>query len=415
MQIMNGERMKYQAYQACADMMGQFHVFARAFRAAALHTGMKAHPLSSRLAALQEVFSTLQLTHTRPAFRIDSVRIDDGRILREVSVDAEAVHTDAFGTLLHFRKAGSGGGPPVLLVAPMSGHFSTLLRDTVRTLLADHDVFITDWHNARDVPLAAGRFGLAEYVQYLITYLEMMGPGVHVVAVCQSCVAALAATALMAEDHHPAQPRSLTLMAGPIDTRVNPTRVNQLASSRSFQWFERNQISIVPNRHRGALRRVYPGFVQLAAFLSMNMERHVKSFRDLYNCVVENDLEKADAIRRFYNEYFAVSDLTAEFYLETVQDIFQEYTLPRGRMAWRGRIVNPALIRRTVLLTVEGERDDICSIGQTMAAQELCSGIPTYKKLHHMQAGVGHYGVFSGRRWEREIYPVVRDVILSSA
>jgi poly(3-hydroxybutyrate) depolymerase len=407
--------MKYQAYQAYADMMGQLDVFARASRAVAVHTGAKAHPLAHRLAALQEVFSTLQITHRRPAFNIPSVRIDDGKTLRDVSVDEEVVHTDAFGSLLHFKKAGNGGGPPVLLVAPMSGHFSTLLRETVRTMLADHDVFMTDWHNARDVPPAAGRFGLEEYVQYLITYLDSMGPGAHVVAVCQSCVAALAATALMAEDHHPAQPRSLTLMAGPIDTRINPTRVNQLASSRSFQWFERNQISIVPTRHRGASRRVYPGFVQLAAFLSMNLERHAKSFRDLYHYLVENDLEKADVIRKFYNEYFAVSDLTAEFYLETVRDVFQEHALPRGRMAWRGRMVNPALIRRTALLTVEGERDDICAIGQTMAAQDLCSGIPTYMKLHHMQAGVGHYGVFSGRRWERQIYPVVRDVILTSA
>ncbi|MGH8807341.1 MAG: polyhydroxyalkanoate depolymerase [Noviherbaspirillum sp.] len=406
--------MRYQAYQAHADMMAQLHLLTQAVGQTMSHSSMSKHPFGRSLAAANEVLSTLKITHTRPPYGIESVRVDDRGRQRDVRVREEVVHTDAFGTLLHFRKVGVTGDPKVLLVAPMSGHFSTLLRDTVRTLLADQDVFVTDWHNARDVPLAAGRFGMDEYVQYLITYLDVMGPGAHVVAVCQPCVAALTTVAIMAEDHHRAQPHSLTLMAGPVDTRINPTKVNQLATGRTFQWFEKNLISVVPARHRGGLRRVYPGFVQLAAFMSMNLERHVNSFRELYNNLLEGDLEKSAAMRAFYKEYFAVSDLTAEFYLETIRHVFQEHSLPLGRLEWCGRLVKPAAIRRTALLTVEGERDDICAIGQTMAAQDLCSSIPTRMKLHHMQSGVGHYGVFSGRRWEQQIYPIVRDVIHSS-
>ena len=406
--------MRYLAYQSCSELMAQLHFFTRALGATIAQTELGKYPLARTLATAQEVFSTIRITHARPEFGIASVQVDDGGTLRTVNVHEEAVRTDAFGTLLHFRKEGIIDEPRVLLAAPMSGHFSTLLRDTVRTLLADHEVYITDWHNARDVPLSAGRFGMDEYVQYLMSYLEEMGPGSHIVAVCQPCVAALAATALMAEEHHPAQPHSLTLMAGPIDTRINPTKVNQLAGSKSFQWFERNLISIVPGSHPGKLRRVYPGFVQLAAFMSMNLERHLNSFRELYACLQNGDLAKAEAIRSFYKEYFAVLDLTADFYLETIRHVFQEHALPQGRLQWRGRTVNPAAIRRTALLTIEGERDDICAIGQTVAAQELCSRIPTYMKLHHMQAGVGHYGVFSGRRWEQQIYPIVRDVIHAS-
>jgi poly(3-hydroxybutyrate) depolymerase len=403
--------MRYQAYQAHADTMAQLNFLLHAVGATMSHSWLSGHPLAHRLAAAQEVFSALRMTHSRPDFGIARVCVDDGGGLREVAVHEEVAHAEAFGALLHFRKEGVSGQPRVLLVAPMSGHFSTLLRDTVRTMLADHDVFITDWHNARDVPLAAGRFGMDEYVQYLITYLDVMGPDAHMVAVCQPCVAALAAVAVMAEDRHPAQPRSLTLMAGPIDTRINPTKVNELAISKPFHWFEKNLISIVPNRHPGALRRVYPGFIQLTAFMSMNLERHVNAFREMYNSLLNGDREKADATRTFYKEYFAVLDLTAEFYLETIRHVFQEHALPLGRLEWRGRVVNPAAIRRTALLTVEGERDDICAIGQTMAAQDLCSRIPTYMKSHHMQTGVGHYGVFSGRRWEQQIYPIVRDVI----
>jgi poly(3-hydroxybutyrate) depolymerase len=328
-----------------------------------------------------------------------------------VAVIEEVAHDAAFGKLLHLKKEGVDGQPRVLIVAPMSGHFATLLRETARTMLIDHDVYITDWHNARDVPLTDGRFGMDDYVEYLITFMEVIGPGAHLLAVCQPCVAALVATAVMAEDGHPAQPRSLTLMAGPIDTRINPTKVNELATSKPIEWFEKNLLSTVPRQHPGAGRRVYPGFVQLSAFVSMNPERHMNAFKGLYNQLVEGDLKKADTTRAFYQEYFAVLDLDAEFYIETIRTIFQEYALPLGKMTWRGRTVNPGAIRHTALLTIEGEHDDICAIGQTMAAQDLCTAIPDYMKQHYMQTGVGHYGVFSGRRWNSEVYPIVRELI----
>jgi polyhydroxyalkanoate depolymerase len=302
----------------------------------------------------------------------------------------------------------------VLLVAPLSGHFATLLRGTVRTMLPEHDVYITDWHNARDIALTHGRFGFDDYIEHLIQFLEKIGPGAHVVAVCQPCVAVLVAVAVMAQTDNFAQPRSMTLMAGPIDTRVNPTKVNGLANSKPIEWFEQNLIASVPWRYPGAFRRVYPGFVQLAAFMSMNIERHMKAHRDLYDNIAKGEHEKAQITRAFYDEYFAVLDLTAEFYLETVRLVFQEHALPRGTLEWQGERVDPRAIKRTMLLTVEGERDDICAVGQTAAAHDLCGGLRPYLKRHHMQAGVGHYGVFSGNRWTGQIYPLVKNVILAS-
>ena len=401
----------YQAYQAHADMMAGMRWITHAAVTAMSHPWLIEQPGIRKLTAAYEVFSSTAVTHTRPDFCISSIRAGKGVGAGEVAVHEEVAHVAPFGTLLHFRKEGVNGQPRVLIVAPMSGHFATLLRETARTMLADHDVYITDWHNARDVPLAAGRFGLDEYVHYLIRFLEVMGPGAHMMAICQPCVPALVATAIMAEDGHPAQPCSLTLMAGPIDTRVNPTKVNELATSKSIRWFEQNFISIVPFGHRGAMRRVYPGFLQLSAFMSMNLERHVDSFKGLYQHLLEGDLARANTTRAFYEEYLAVQDLTAEFYLETIRDIFQDYALPLGKLECCGRIINPAAIRHTALLTIEGEHDDICAIGQTMAAQDLCSRIPAYMKLHHMQTGVGHFGVFSGRRWNQEVYPIVRDMV----
>ncbi len=293
----------------------------------------------------------------------------------------------------------------------MSGHFATLLRATVKTLLTDHDVYITDWHNPRDIPLAHGRFGLEDYTDHLIDFMDKLGPRAHMVAICQPSVSALAATAIMCEDDHPARPATLTLMAGPIDTRVQPTKVNEFAKSKPIDWFERNLINYVPVQCKGAFRKVYPGFVQLSAFVSMNFERHVKQHMDLAHHIAKGEKEKADVIRTFYDEYFAVMDLPAEFYIETVRDVFQEHLLPQGKLMHRGRPVDPAAIRRMGLMTVEGEKDDICSIGQTLAAQDLCTGVRAYRKVHHMQAGVGHYGVFSGRRWQNEIYPLLRDFV----
>ncbi len=314
---------------------------------------------------------------------------------------------------MHFKKHIEQAQPRVLLVAPLSGHFATLLRGTVRTMLPEHDVYITDWHNVRDVPLREGSFGFDDYVAHLIHFLEVIGPGAHVIAVCQPCVAALIAVAVMAQGRHAAQPSSMTLMAGPIDPRVNPTKVNKLAQRKPIEWFEKNLIATVPLRYGGAMRRVYPGFVQLAAFMSMNIDRHLKAHRDLYDNLVNGEIEKAQATKTFYDEYFAVLDLTAEFYLETVRLVFQEHALALGLIEYRGQKVEPRAIRRTMLLTIEGERDDICAIGQTAAAHDLCSGLRPYMKRHHMQTGVGHYGVFSGKSWENQIFPIVKNVILS--
>ncbi|HEY8023306.1 MAG TPA: polyhydroxyalkanoate depolymerase [Burkholderiaceae bacterium] len=406
--------MIYDAYQAYTDFMTPMQALAEAARAQ-LGAPMFAQCESARkVAAACEVFLAGKVTHSRPPFQLEKVMTGEGATAFEVSVTEEAIHVAPFATLLHFKKQGVTGQPRVLIVAPMSGHFATLLRETVRTMLADHDVYITDWHNARDVPLSAGRFGLDEYTQYVMDFLAVMGPGSHLMAICQPCVPALAAAAIMAEDRNPAQPRSITLMAGPIDCRINPTKVNELAISKPLAWFEKNLISHVPFRHKGAFRRVYPGFLQLSAFMSMNPERHRSAFKGLYQDLVDGETEKADVTRSFYEEYFAVLDMDAEFYLETIEHVFQEYALAQGKLKWRERIVNPAAIRRTALLTVEGENDDICALGQTMAAHDLCSSIPPFLKSHHMQAGVGHYGVFSGKRWNRQIYPIVRETIYSA-
>jgi poly(3-hydroxybutyrate) depolymerase len=404
--------MLYQAYQAHTDIM----IPVRSWAGTALDAigrplaGIVDNAVLRNLTAAYELIARAGLSHARPAFGIDRTTVGN----REVAVREHAALTTPFGTLLHFKKEIDSPQPRVLLVAPLSGHFATLLRGTVRTMLPEHDVYITDWHNVRDVALAHGRFGFDEYIEHLIRYLEAIGPGAHIVAVCQPCVAVLVAAAVMAQAGNAAQPRSMTLMAGPIDTRVNPTKVNELANSKSIAWFEQNLIATVPLRYPGAFRRVYPGFVQLAAFMSMNIERHVKAHRELYDNIAKGEHEKAQTTKAFYDEYFAVLDLTAEFYLETVRLVFQENALAVGSLEWRGERVEPRAIKRTMLLTVEGERDDICAVGQTVAAHDLCSGLRPYLKRHHMQPGVGHYGVFSGNRWTNQIYPLVKNVILAS-
>jgi poly(3-hydroxybutyrate) depolymerase len=402
--------MLYLAYQTQSDMMAPVRAWATMALAANGQAPLGDGNVLRNLTAAYELVSRAGLTHTRPAFGITSVNVGN----REVEVREEAAAKTAFGTLLHFKKDIAAVQPRVLLVAPLSGHFATLLRATVRTMLPEHDVFITDWHNARDVPLTAGRFGVDEYVDHLIQFLEVIGQGAHVLAVCQPCVAVLSAAAVMAQSDNPAQPRSMTLMAGPIDTRINPTKVNELANKRDMAWFERMLTATVPIRYPGAFRRVYPGFVQLAAFMSMNIERHVKAHKELYENLANGEVEKAASTKAFYDEYFAVLDLSAEFYLETVRYIFQEYALPLGKLKWHGETIDPSAIRRTMLLTVEGERDDICAVGQTVAAHDLCKKLRPYHKRHHLQAGVGHYGVFSGKRWENQVYPIVKNAILSS-
>jgi poly(3-hydroxybutyrate) depolymerase len=404
--------MIYQAYQAHADATEPVRRAARMALAwlEPPWASMSDIPWARRLAAGCELTALAGLTHERRQFHIESVTMGN----RAVAVRETAAHRTPFCTLLRFEKDLAAEQPPVLLIAPMSGHFATLLRETVRTMLPDHEVYLTDWHNIRDVPVSAGPFGFDEFIDHVIAFLDVIGEDAHLLAICQPSVAALAAVAIMAEDGHRALPRSLTLMAGPIDTRVNPTAVNVFATSKPIDWFERHLIGVVPDHHRGAGRRVYPGFVQLAAFMNMNMDRHIKSIQDLYNHRVKGDHEKATAVREFYEEYFAVMDLAAEFYLETVRSVFQEHALPRGALTWHGRPVDPRAVRRTPLLTVEGERDDICAVGQTLAAQELCSSLRPYLKTHYVQTGVGHYGVFSGRRWNAQIYPVVREVIQAS-
>jgi polyhydroxyalkanoate depolymerase len=401
--------MLYALYQTAADVMLPLRLWAAGTSQAL--AGSASHLESWRAAgALCEMVSRSRLSHRRPSFDLPEIEVGS----HLVPVQEEEVLATPFGTLLRFAKQGAPPQPRVLLVAPLSGHFATLLRDTVRVLLPEHDVHITDWANARDVGIWHGRFGFDDYVEHLVKFLEVMGPGAHVIAVCQPCAQALAAVALMAEDDHPCQPASMTLMAGPIDTRINPTKVNELATGRPIDWFEQNLIARVPLRYLGATRRVYPGFVQLGAFMSMNAERHLRAQVDLYRAMAKGDEAQARTIKDFYDEYFAVLDLTAEFYLETVQRVFQEHLLPKGELVWRDRRVHPKAIRRTALFTVEGERDDICAIGQTVAAHDLCSSLRPYRKKHYMQAGVGHYGVFSGRRWAGQIYPLVRNTILAN-
>ncbi|RKT20583.1 polyhydroxyalkanoate depolymerase [Paraburkholderia sp. RAU2J] len=400
----------YSAFQAGADMMLPLR-----HSAALMNHSLDAWPAfgdtshGRSLRAGCELLTLAGLTPVRPPFGIDSV-VTEGR---QVAVVEEITAHTPFCSLLHFRKdtTPSAPQPRVLILAPMSGHFATLLRGTVRTMLADHDVYITDWHNPRDVPLSQGRFGFNEFVQHVIDFTEKIGPSSHLLAVCQPTVAALAAVALMAAEDHPDQPASMTLMAGPLDTRINPTRVNELAKSKPIEWFEQNLISAVPFGFAGAHRRVYPGFMQLSAFMSMNLARHADSFETMYYERAKGDPAKADAIHTFYEEYFATMDLTADFYLETVDTIFQRHALPLHALEVESRVVDPSKIRRTALLTVEGEKDDICAVGQTLAAQDMCDKLRPYLKTHHVQTGVGHYGVFNGRRWERHIYPRVRAVI----
>ncbi|TDH61336.1 polyhydroxyalkanoate depolymerase [Dankookia rubra] len=401
--------MIYHMLQAAQDLLNPMRRTARG--GGGILAGLDgAHPAFSpvrQMRAAMEVFGHAGITHARPAYAIGPVRVGN----RLVEVEEEVVAATPFASLLHFRKEAGIRLPRVLVVAPMSGHFATLLRNTVQVLLQDHDVYITDWHNARDVPLAAGPFGLDEFTDHVMQFLQEMGRGAHVLAVCQPVVAVLAAVAIMAEDRNPHSPRSLSLLAGPIDTRVNPTRVNELAQSKPIEWFEKTLIAEVPWRHKGGGRRVYPGAVQVGAFMAMNLERHVGAHHAQFWNLHDGEAAKAAMHRRFYDEYFAVMDLPAEFYLETVRSVFQAHDLPLGKLTFRGRPVRPEAIRRTAMLTVEGEKDDICAIGQTMAALDLCRGVPVTMKRHHLQTGVGHYGVFSGRRWAQQVYPRVREVI----
>ena len=403
--------MLYNGYQAMNDMLAPARFGARMALAMRDSWGPVADwAMPRRMFALMEVFDGAKLTHHRPAYDITHVETGNA----EVSVREETMLDLPFGDLLHFAKDDvETTQPRVLVVAPMSGHFSTLLRSTVQTLLRDHDVYITDWKNARDVPLSAGRFGFDEYVDYVIHFLRHLGPDTHLLSICQPCVPALAAVALMSEDDDPSTPRTLTLMGGPIDPNAAPTAVNDLANEKSIAWFEDNLISTVPLRYAGGGREVYPGFLQLSAFMSMNLSRHGAQHRELYQLLADGKTQQARKIQDFYEEYFAVLDMTKEFYLETVDMVFQRTLLAKGELTHRGRRVDPGKIRKTALLTVEGEKDDVCAVGQTAAAHGLCSNLSPELKREHVQLGVGHYGVFSGSKWESQVYPQVREMIAS--
>ena len=403
--------MMYSAYQMMADAADRTRSLA--LSSGTMLAAWKDCPFASPLkhmSAYSEVVALAGFTHARPDYDVKQVETSSG--ISKVN-ERVALHTP-FCDLLHFQREGGADDPKVLLVAPMSGHFATLLRGTVRTLLRDHQVYITDWINVRDVEPEYGRFGLEDYTQHVMDFIQHIGENCHVIAVCQPCVSALSATAILAMDNAPIQPATLTLMAGPIDVDILPNKVNELATQKPLSWFKKNLIGVVPSKFPGGGRRVYPGFLQLSAFISMNSQRHSKAFVDLYKARIDGDDEKAQQIKEFYKEYLAIMDMTADFYLETIDQVFQRRLLPKGEMMFKGRKIDLGAIKRTFLLTVEGEKDDICSVGQTLAAQDLCTGLRPYMKTHHLQAGVGHYGVFNGRRWDSQIYPVVRNHIQTS-
>ncbi len=364
-----------------------------------------------RAAAACELIDYATRRHTKPRFGLTHVETDKG----PAPISEKVVAEEPFCRLLHFAREGSDALPRLLIVAPLSGHFATLLRGTVEALLPAHDVYITDWQDARDVPVSKGRFNLDDYIDYVIDFLRLLGPRAHVMAVCQPSVPVLAAASLMAADNDPARPRTMTLMGGPIDTRVNPTAPNLLAQSRPLSWFQANVITTVPPTYPGFLRQVYPGFLQLTGFMTMNLERHMTAHMQLYDHLVEGDGDSVAAHRKFYDEYLAVMDLSAEYYLQTVRMVFQEHALPEGTFTWRGQRVDPGAISDIALTTIEGELDDISGLGQTRAAHDLCRNLPAEMKQHHVQAGTGHYGIFNGRRWRTEIMPKVRDVIHAHA
>jgi poly(3-hydroxybutyrate) depolymerase len=401
--------MLYHAYQAQSDVLAPVRIMAEALSGIfdQRWPGIGDLPGMRHAAAAMTMLSRAGLSHVRPEFGIASVTVDGA----EVPVTEEITAVRPFCTLLHFRKAVTRDEPKLLVVAPMSGHFATLLRGTIATVLQDHDVYVTDWHNARNVPLSAGPYGLDDFVEEISGFIRLLGPDLHVMAVCQPSVPVLAAVSLLAAANDPCQPASMVLMGGPIDPAANPTEVNRFADTHSLGWFERMVITTVPERFPGACRRVYPGFLQLAGFLSMNLERHVSAHWGMFRHLVQGDGESAAATAAFYDEYTAVMDLPAEFYLDTMVRVFHDRDLMHGRFRVRGEIVDPGAITKTALMTVEGERDDICAPGQTVAAHELCRNLAPAKHAHHLQVAVGHFGVFHGRRWQTEIYPKVRDFI----
>ena len=405
--------MYYQLYELNHAALGPFRAAADATRLYFKNPlNPFAHtPLGRSVAAAAELFERTTRRYGKPEFGITSTVLHGER----VPVVERVAWERPFCRLIHFEKTarrGNGGTQPkLLIVAPMSGHYATLLRGTVETMLPDHDVYITDWVDARMVPLAEGKFDLDDYIDYVVSMLHFLGAGAHVMAVCQPSVPVLAAAAVMEARGDRHLPATMTLMGGPIDTRRNPTAVNTLANDHDLDWFRRHVIMPVPFPHPGFMRDVYPGFLQISGFLSMNLDRHVQAHRDLFRHLVGGDGDSAEKHREFYDEYLAVMDLTAEFYLQTVDTVFIRHALPRGEMMHRGERVDPGAVRNVALFTVEGENDDISGVGQTEAAQDICTGIPADRRAHYLQPKVGHYGVFNGSRFRAEIAPRIRDFI----
>ena len=362
------------------------------------------------LGSALEVFAHAAAPRGKPAFGLDSTTIDGA----EVAIVEDVVLRKAFGQLKRFRRVGIEGGPKLLIVAPMSGHYATLLRGTVERMLPVADVYITDWRDAKLVPLSEGKFDLDDYVDYLIEFLEAIGPnegqgGTHMLAVCQPSVPCYAAACVMSADKNPCRPKTLTMMGGPVDTREAPTAVNTLATERPHSWFSQNVIATIPGNYPGAGRRVYPGFLQLAGFMSMNLGNHMMSHYELFKHLVEGEDLQADSTKAFYEEYRSVCDMTAEFYLQTIDVVFQDHALPKGTMTHRGRVVDPAAITDIAILAIEGEKDDISGLGQTKAALTIATSLPEDKKRYYMAEGAGHYGIFNGSKWRNKVAPVVEE------
>jgi poly(3-hydroxybutyrate) depolymerase len=363
------------------------------------------------LASALDVYAHAAAPYGKPKFGLDQTVIEG----QSVEVREEIVSRKPFGQLKRFVRVENGvvreGDPKLLIVAPMSGHYATLLRGTVERMLPGHDVYITDWNDARQVSLAEGSFDLDDYVDYLIDFLATIGPGAHMLAVCQPSVPCYAAACLMSEDKHPCRPKTLTMMGGPIDTRKAPTSVNLLAQNRPFEWFRDTVIAKVPPTYKGSGRKVYPGFLQLSGFMSMNLGNHMMSHWDMFKHLTIGDSNAADATKDFYEEYRAVCDMTAEFYLQTIDVVFQQHKLPKGEMTHRGRRVDPKSITDIALLAIEGERDDISGLGQTKAALTIAANLSKAKKRYYVAEGVGHYGIFNGSKWRDQIAPVVEEWI----
>ncbi len=360
-----------------------------------------------KIAAASEVFERMTHRYAKPEFGLLDTIIDG----KHVTIYEEVVLEKPFCNLIHFKKYGSPKQPRMLIVAPMSGHHATLLRGTVEALLPYLDVYITDWKDARNIPTSEGEFSLETYIDYTIDFTKALGPDVHLLAVCQPSVPVMVAAAVMNENKDPKAPRSMTLIGGPIDTRINPTKVNAMAEKKPLEWFKKNVITRVPMNYPGFMRRVYPGFLQLSGFMQLNLDRHITAHKDLFKHLVEGDGESAKAHRKFYDEYLAVADLPAEFYLDCIREVFQEHSLPKGEFMYKGKKVKPEAITTTGLLTLEGELDDISGVGQTEAAQTICKNLPKNKRHHYIQQGVGHYGIFNGRKFREHVVPIIVDFV----